>query len=55
LGVSGGRKLQDARSQIKAEVHMPEYENLAGSKERVRNTAEAGHRAIKGGYSVDTK
>lgn len=41
--------------QIKAELRMPEYENLAGAKERIPNTAEAAYRAIKGGYSVDTK
>ena len=41
--------------QIKAETAMPEYENLAGAKERIPNTAEAAYRTIKGGYSVDTK
>jgi hypothetical protein len=41
--------------QIKAELRMPEYENLAGAKERIPNTAEAAYRAIKGGYSVDPK
>ena len=41
--------------QIKAELRMPEYENLAGAKERIPNTAEAAYRAIKGGYSVETK
>lgn len=41
--------------QIKAELRMPEYENLAGAKERIPNTAEAAYRAIKGGYSVTTK
>jgi cyclase len=41
--------------QIKAELRMPEYENFAGAKERIPNTAEAAYRAIKGGYSVDTK
>jgi cyclase len=41
--------------QIKAELRMPEYENLAGAKERIPNTAEAAYRAIKGGYSVGMK
>jgi glyoxylase-like metal-dependent hydrolase (beta-lactamase superfamily II) len=38
--------------QIKVELRMPEYENLAGAKERIPNTAEAAYRAIKGGYKV---
>jgi cyclase len=41
--------------QIKAELRMPEYENFAGAKERIPNTAEAAYRTIKGGYSVGTK
>lgn len=36
--------------QIKAEIKMPEYENLEGGKERIPNTVEAAYRAIKGGY-----
>jgi hypothetical protein len=55
FGVSGGRKRQSACLQIKAELRMPEYENLAGAKEQIPITAEAAYRAIKGGYSVDTK
>ena len=40
--------------QIKAEIRMPEYENLNMAKERIPNTAEAAYRAIKGGYKVDS-
>jgi hypothetical protein len=40
--------------QIKAEIRMPEYENLNMAKERIPGTAEAAYRAIKGGYKFDT-
>ena len=36
--------------QIKAELRMPEYENLAGEKERLGNNIEAAYRTIQGGY-----
>jgi cyclase len=38
--------------QIKAEIKMPEYENLTGGKERIPNTVEAAYRALQGGYRV---
>ena len=52
------KKLMDegkTLDQIKAELRMPEYENLNMAKERIPGTAEAAYRAIKGGYSVDSK
>jgi len=36
--------------QIKQELKMPEYEDLAGAKERIPNNIEAAYRAIKAGY-----
>ncbi len=41
--------------QIKAELKMPEYENLVMAKERIPNTVEAAYRAIKAGYVVDSQ
>jgi cyclase len=52
------KKLMDegkTLDQIKAELRMPEYENLNMAKERIPGTAEAAYRAIKGGYSVESK
>jgi cyclase len=52
------KKLMDdgkTLDQIKAELRMPEYENLNMAKERIPGTAEAAYRAIKGGYSPDSK
>ena len=47
-----GKLMDEGKSldQIKAEIQMPEYENLTGAKERIPNTVEAAYRAIKGGY-----
>ena len=52
-----GKLMNEGRTldQIKVELKMPEYENLAGAKERIPNTAEAAYRAIKAGYTVDGK
>jgi cyclase len=36
--------------QIKAELKMPEYENLEAAKERLPNNIEAAYRALKSGY-----
>ena len=36
--------------QIKQEVRLPEYENLALAKERMPNNVEAAYRAIQSGY-----
>ena len=36
--------------QIKAEIRMPEYEDLVGATERIPNNVEAAHRAIQAGY-----
>lgn len=36
--------------QIKAEIQMPEYENLVGAKERIPIDVDAAVRAIKAGY-----
>jgi hypothetical protein len=44
--MAAGRTLD----QIKAELRMPEYENLVGAKERIPNNIEAAHRAIQAGY-----
>ena len=47
-----GKLMEEGKTldQIKAEIKMPEYENLEGGKERIPNTVEAAYRAIKGGY-----
>jgi cyclase len=47
-----GKMMDEGKSldQIKAEIQMPEYENLTGAKERIPNTVEAAYRAIQGGY-----
>jgi cyclase len=37
--------------EIKAEIKMPEYENLAGAKERLPNNIEAAYRTLKSGYT----
>lgn len=36
--------------EIKAQIKMPEYENLAGAKERLPNNIEAAYRTLKSGY-----
>lgn len=36
--------------EIKAEIKMPEYENLEGAKERIPNNVEAAYRTLKSGY-----
>ena len=36
--------------QIKAEIRMPEYENLEGAKERLPNNIEAAYRTLKSGH-----
>ncbi|HWF37769.1 MAG TPA: MBL fold metallo-hydrolase [Candidatus Acidoferrales bacterium] len=36
--------------EIKAEIKMPEYENLEGAKERLSNNVEAAYRTLKSGY-----
>jgi hypothetical protein len=36
--------------QIQQELRMPEYENVAGEKERIGNNIEAAYRTIQGGY-----
>ncbi len=41
-----GRSLE----QIKAELKMPEYENLEAAKERLPNNIEAAYRALQAGY-----
>jgi len=52
-----GKLMKEGKSldQIKQELRMPEYENLAGAKGRIPNTAEAAYRAIKGGYTPENK
>ena len=37
--------------EIKAEIKMPEYENLTGAKERLPNNIEAAYRTLKSGYA----
>jgi cyclase len=36
--------------EIKAQIKMPEYENLEGAKERLPNNVEAAYRTLKTGY-----
>jgi cyclase len=47
-----GKMMDEGKSvdQIKAEINMPEYENLQGAKERIPIDVDAAVRAIKSGY-----